>query len=458
MSGRADVASLVELLIGCQQNLVGNKLQSKRITERILSLMSLPVSDDIDWFIVYALLAKIFGFIAQFINKSYFVSTWMINDDKFSPYYDELDSLIESLGLSIPFDSNDRILDRNADADEIVLLVRNMWSGPGHYPEKTSSVVRSLVESSKVDRRLLPPLRKVNNALLGQDMAVVGKGKFGVVRKTHLRGVPVALKPLSTTASGTDDTFREALLLQLYTFQGVIRYVGVDDCIRPTCVYLELALCSLRDALFTEQYQGILDMTLKGKLVFLTSLCSAFTQLHSHGIVHRDIKSSNVLVCSDLTLKVSDFGLTSDKLFNVTQPSGSCAYMAPELLMYHEQYEYSESTDMFAFTVMLNEVLTEIVPLRDLPPGLILAKMYQSQGTFRPALYAGEQAQSVDSVITSGWHVDPSQRLTFQQLLTHLQMLEAVVCGLDSSFFVACSASSVSNAIESIEISNVDDN
>ena len=106
--------------------------------------------------------------------------------------------------------------------------------------------------------------------------------------------------------------------------------------------------------------------------------------MHHLGIVHRDIKSHNVLIDNSFNVKVCDFGLAkfnvSSKMFaffssyNLIQAdigkgsmqfAGTPTYMAPELF---QKRSYDQSVDVFAFGCLLWEILCRRVPLDGLDP------------------------------------------------------------------------------------------
>ena len=76
------------------------------------------------------------------------------------------------------------------------------------------------------------------------------------------------------------------------------------------------------------------DLTTKQRLVIARDTALAFSYMHALGIVHRDIKSHNILVNDDFHVKVCDFGLakfTADLNKGSMQYAGTPTYMAPEL-------------------------------------------------------------------------------------------------------------------------------
>jgi len=90
--------------------------------------------------------------------------------------------------------------------------------------------------------------------------------------------------------------------------------------------------------------------------------------MHHLGLVHRDIKSHNILIDEGLTVKVCDFGLTkfnADIGKGAMQYAGTPTYMAPELFL---KRKYDQSVDVFAFGSLLWEIINREVPYDGLDP------------------------------------------------------------------------------------------
>jgi tetratricopeptide (TPR) repeat protein len=142
-----------------------------------------------------------------------------------------------------------------------------------------------------------------------------------------------------------------------------------------------------------ESPREITDAALGQPTEFCVQLLLQFLQalayLHQHGIIHRDLKPSNVLVTSDDTVKVLDFGLalTSEYAKAIENSvSGTLPYMAPEVI---QGQPPSVSSDLYAFGIiayevlsgkypftntninaMLNEIMTQVPDLTPFTPGL----------------------------------------------------------------------------------------
>jgi serine/threonine protein kinase len=98
---------------------------------------------------------------------------------------------------------------------------------------------------------------------------------------------------------------------------------------------------------------------------YAVQIGEALQAAHAKSIVHRDIKSDNIMVSSDGRVKVMDFGLAklkgSLKLTKTSSTVGTLSYMAPEQL---QGAEVDARSDIFSFGVVLFELLTGHIPFR----------------------------------------------------------------------------------------------
>ncbi len=106
-------------------------------------------------------------------------------------------------------------------------------------------------------------------------------------------------------------------------------------------------------------------LSLNDAMGYAIQIGEALQEAHSKGIVHRDIKSENVMVNSKNQIKVMDFGLAklkgSLKLTRTSSTVGTLSYMAPEQIT---GGEVDHRSDIFSFGVLLFEMLTGHFPFR----------------------------------------------------------------------------------------------
>jgi serine/threonine protein kinase len=87
--------------------------------------------------------------------------------------------------------------------------------------------------------------------------------------------------------------------------------------------------------------------------------------LHAKQIIHRDLKSNNIFLHDDMTVKIGDFGLATVKTrwdVKVKQPTGSILWMAPEVIRMKEPDPYTFYCDVYSFGVVIYELIVGELP------------------------------------------------------------------------------------------------
>ena len=97
----------------------------------------------------------------------------------------------------------------------------------------------------------------------------------------------------------------------------------------------------------------------------------ALAHAHNHGIVHRDVKSENILLTEDGSLKLTDFGvaLMAGHASGGAETAGTAAYMSPEQAL---GLETDHLADMFSYGVVVFEMLTGRLPFNVLQEAVLL--------------------------------------------------------------------------------------
>lgn len=103
-----------------------------------------------------------------------------------------------------------------------------------------------------------------------------------------------------------------------------------------------------------------------------SQIASAFQFIHGRGVVHRDIKSHNMLSDANLEIKVCDFGMARTEAFLASQKNftatGTPPYMAPELF---NKSMPSRGSDVYALGVLFWEIVSRDVPFDGMAPDAI---------------------------------------------------------------------------------------
>lgn len=193
---------------------------------------------------------------------------------------------------------------------------------------------------------------------------VLGEGGYGVVyRGCLINGTPVAVKRLLNNLGQAEKEFRvEVEAIGHVRHKNLVRLLGF--CIEGThrlLVYEYVNNGNLEQWLHGAMcHHGCL--TWEARMKVLCGTAKALAYLHEAiepKVVHRDIKSSNILIDDDFNAKVSDFGLAkllgAGKSHITTRVMGTFGYVAPE---YANTGLLNEKSDVYSFGVVLLETIT----------------------------------------------------------------------------------------------------
>ncbi|KAL3508227.1 hypothetical protein ACH5RR_033609 [Cinchona calisaya] len=193
---------------------------------------------------------------------------------------------------------------------------------------------------------------------------VIGEGGYGVVYHGRLmNGSPVAVKRILNNIGQAEKEFRvEVEAIGHVRHKNLVRLLGY--CIEGTqrlLVYEYVNNGNLEQWLHgTMCHHGYL--TWDARIKVLVGTAKALAYLHEAiepKVVHRDIKSSNILIDDDFNAKLSDFGLAkllgAGKSHITTRVMGTFGYVAPE---YANSGLLNEKSDVYSFGVVLLEAIT----------------------------------------------------------------------------------------------------
>jgi len=224
---------------------------------------------------------------------------------------------------------------------------------------------------------------------------MLGSGAFCKVHSAHViddTSVEYAIKMLDsnqrTLPIAAIDLVIEAKFLSCLDHANIIQLFGVtkgpltEAFAKPDCFFLLLERMqeTLEDKIkeWGDDVRNRGVPSLQQRLLTVAfGVCDGMSYIHSHKIVFRDLKPSNLGFCPDGTIKILDFGLAReivDPHVKLTRETGSKPYMAPEVLLGEN---YGLPADVFSFALILWELCslrllqpTESANIRDVPPAL----------------------------------------------------------------------------------------
>ncbi|XP_072999019.1 serine/threonine/tyrosine-protein kinase HT1-like [Typha latifolia] len=220
-----------------------------------------------------------------------------------------------------------------------------------------------------------------------------------------------------------------ALLLRL-RHPNIITFVAACKKSPVFCIITEyMAGGSLRKFLHKQEPNSV---PLKLVLKLALEIARGMNYLHSQGILHRDLKSENILLGEDMSVKVADFGIScvesqcgSGKGFTSTY-----RWMAPEMI---KEKSHTRKVDVYSFGVVLWELLTALIPFNDMTPEQ--AAFAVAQKNARPPL-PPSCPPAFSHLIKQCWATNPDKRPQFEDIVTILESYKESLEG-DPAFFLS---------------------
>ncbi|KAJ8259360.1 hypothetical protein COCON_G00183720 [Conger conger] len=245
------------------------------------------------------------------------------------------------------------------------------------------------------------------------DLQWVGSGAQGAVFLGKFHGEEVAVKKVRDIKETDIKHLRKLKHPNIITFKGI--------CTQAPCYCIIMEYCA----------QGQLYEVLRAGRKITPSLlvdwsmgiAGGMNYLHLHKIIHRDLKSPNMLITYDDLVKISDFGTSKELSDKSTKMSfaGTVAWMAPEVI---RNEPVSEKVDIWSFGVVLWEMLTGEVPYKDVDSSAII------WGVGNNSLQLPVPESCPDGfkiLLKQCWNCKPRNRPSFRQILLHLDIASADV-------------------------------
>ncbi|KAK1933914.1 Serine/threonine-protein kinase TNNI3K [Phytophthora citrophthora] len=233
----------------------------------------------------------------------------------------------------------------------------SQWSDvtPG---SETSSLSESSLTEFKTDDPVLIKARIPRGKVEVHEF--ISRGAFGKVYKGTYSGQLVAVK----TMSDVETFVQEIKMAQSMSHPNVVQFIGVawnyreDFC----CVMEYMGGGDLRGLLDKYEEENRKTGFNSGKLTIALHVAHALAYLHSRDVpvLHRDLKSKNILLNEALGAKLTDFGVSRERVDRaMTADVGTSLWMAPEVMIGNA---YDEKADIFSFGVVLSELSTHTLP------------------------------------------------------------------------------------------------
>ncbi|XP_074939969.1 cytoplasmic tyrosine-protein kinase BMX [Phalacrocorax aristotelis] len=247
----------------------------------------------------------------------------------------------------------------------------------------------------------------------------LGSGQFGLVYLGKWKGqYDVAIKMIKEGAMSEDEFIEEAQTMMKLNHPKLVRLYGVCSKSYPIYLVTEYMPNGCLLSYLRSHGKELQPLQL---LEICYDVCDAMAFLESCQFIHRDLAARNCLVDSNLTVKVSDFGMTryvlDDLYISSLGTKFPVKWSAPEVFHYTK---YSSKSDVWAFGILMWEVFTLGKQPYELYDNMqVIEKISQGYRLYRPQLVS----DIIYQIMYNCWHELPEKRPAFYQLLAFFEAL-----------------------------------
>ncbi|XP_070387544.1 mitogen-activated protein kinase kinase kinase 13-like isoform X3 [Dermacentor albipictus] len=254
----------------------------------------------------------------------------------------------------------------------------------------------------------------------------VGSGAQGAVFVGQLHDETVAVKKVTSLAETDIRHLRKLNHPNIVAFKGV--------CTQEPCFCIVMEYCP---------YGQLYDALKNGRVIppatvveWSKHIASGMNYLHSRSIIHRDLKSPNILISYNDVLKISDFGTSRQWSERSTKMSfaGTVAWMAPEVI---RNEPCSEKVDIWSYGVVMWELLNCETPYKDVDSNAII------WGVGNNSLHLPVPATCPDGfrlLMRQCWSPKPRNRPSFRHILMHLDIAAVEILSTPKESYFAAQA------------------
>ena len=247
---------------------------------------------------------------------------------------------------------------------------------------------------------------------------VIGRGGMALVYRACDRehDEPVAIKLLADNLAADPELrsrfAREAEVAERLSHPNVVRTLGSGEADGRSFIVLEY----VDGGNLADELHGNGRVGPERAAELVAQAAAALAHAHERGLVHRDIKPQNLLLASDGTLKVSDFGIArvvdGTRLTQVGTVLGTAAYLAPEQAAGEET---TGAADVYALGAVLYELLTGRPPYDASTVTELLRRRAEGEPP-PPSALAPDVPLELDGLALACLREDPAARPTAREV------------------------------------------
>ncbi|KAL3345884.1 hypothetical protein AABB24_024696 [Solanum stoloniferum] len=347
----------------------------------------------------------------------------------------QLTNIISEIGLNI----EEAHVFSTTDGFSLDVFVVDGW--PYEETELLKSEVQKEIMRSKEQPQVLPPINEPGQTSESGSDSVkiptdgsddweidirllkfenkVASGSFGDLYKGTYCSQEVAIKVLKPENLNMDmvkEFSQEVFIMRKIRHKNVVQFIGACTRSPNLCIVTEFMT---RGSIYTFLHKQRGAFKLPTLLKVAIDVSKGMSYLHQNNIIHRDLKTANLLMDEHGVVKVGDFGVARVQTQTgvMTAETGTYRWMAPEVI---EHKPYDHKADVFSFGIVLWELLTGEIPYAYLTP--LQAAIGVVQQGLRPTIPKSTHPKLAE-LLEKCWQQDPTQRPDFSEILDILKQL-----------------------------------
>jgi len=247
----------------------------------------------------------------------------------------------------------------------------------------------------------------------------ISEGGYGLIYKGRWRETVVAVKMLKMDMKEEHvrDFIYECYTMESLRHPNIVMFLGA--CTKPPNLAIVLEYCS-RGSLWSILQNPDLKLSWDDRRRMAMDAARGVNYLHSFPtpVLHRDLKSLNLLLDENFRIKVADFGWTRTMASTMTGKIGTYQWMAPEVISGHN---YTEKADVFSFGIVLWEIASREPPYRNINGVQVSIEVVQND--LRPNIPKKTPEMFV-RLMRRCWDRDPNKRPTFIEIIKELETMK----------------------------------
>jgi serine/threonine protein kinase len=282
-------------------------------------------------------------------------------------------------------------------------------------------------EEDDIDNAICRWIIDMRSLTIGNEKGV---GTYGIVHQANYGTINVAVKKLfrsKITVEQEQELLTDTAHFVTFNHPNVVTILGACVRDRNLAIVSEyLPEGNIQNILYIQT----LKWTWSDAVRYLKEIIEGLEYLHSNGVLHRDLKTSNILLArtynsspdQEFTAKLCDYGYEKIKLNNRTLTRcGSPAWTAPEIT---RGERFTEKSDIYSLGMIAWQLITRLEPFKGMPFMHVTLEVLRNE--LRPTI-PSDVLPEYASLIQDCWAQDPQKRPTLAEVKQRVYALPTVL-------------------------------